>query len=262
MKRFRIGWFSGLALVMLCAVAQADIPKTMALQGRLTDSAGAPLEGNFSVTFKVFDVVSGGPALWQETQTVAASAGLFSTLLGTVTPLTLAFDKPYWVEIQVGAETLSPRQPLASSPYALRADQVSGLTMQDGKLGIGTTNPQAKLHVAGNIVVQDLAINKEASSIVFRDKTEPDWWGFLMNTADNHMELNRGLNGLGVVFILQNGNVGIGTTNPQTKLEVNGATRLMPAGKPSSPAAGMVYFDASTKHFYGFDGTVWKQLDN
>jgi len=33
----------------------------------------------------------------------------------------LAFDVPYFLEITVGAETLSPRSPLSSSPYAFRA---------------------------------------------------------------------------------------------------------------------------------------------
>jgi Major tropism determinant N-terminal domain len=31
---------------------------------------------------------------------------------------------------------------------------------------------------------------------------------------------------------------------------------------PSSPAAGMIIFDSSNSHFYGYDGTTWKQLDN
>jgi hypothetical protein len=31
---------------------------------------------------------------------------------------------------------------------------------------------------------------------------------------------------------------------------------------PSSPAAGMIIFDSSNSHFYGYDGSNWKQLDN
>jgi len=31
---------------------------------------------------------------------------------------------------------------------------------------------------------------------------------------------------------------------------------------PSNPAAGMIIFDSSNNHFYGYNGTIWKQLDN
>ena len=31
---------------------------------------------------------------------------------------------------------------------------------------------------------------------------------------------------------------------------------------PSSPAAGMIIFDSSDNHFYGYNGNTWKQLDN
>ena len=60
----------------------------------------------------------------------------------------------------------------------------------------------------------------------------------------------------------RSGSIGIGMTDPRQKLEVNGAARLVPSGAPSAPTAGAVYFDASAKHFFGFDGTNWKQLDN
>jgi hypothetical protein len=31
---------------------------------------------------------------------------------------------------------------------------------------------------------------------------------------------------------------------------------------PTNPVAGMIIFDSSNKHFYGYNGTMWKQLDN
>ena len=31
---------------------------------------------------------------------------------------------------------------------------------------------------------------------------------------------------------------------------------------PSSPSAGMIIFDSTTNHFMGYNGTIWKQLDN
>jgi len=31
---------------------------------------------------------------------------------------------------------------------------------------------------------------------------------------------------------------------------------------PNNPVAGMIIFDSNNNHFYGYNGTIWKQLDN
>jgi len=60
----------------------AAIPTTMDFQGFLTDPSGNPINGNQSVTFTIYDAVSGGNNLWTETQTVSVSNGLFNAVLG------------------------------------------------------------------------------------------------------------------------------------------------------------------------------------
>ena len=41
-----------------------------------------------------------------------------------------------------------------------------------------------------------------------------------------------------------------------------GGLRLVGAAAPSTPAEGTLYFNSSDKHFYGWNGTAWVQLDN
>ncbi len=38
--------------------------------------------------------------------------------------------------------------------------------------------------------------------------------------------------------------------------------RLVGAAAPSTPAEGTMYFNSTDKHFYGWNGTSWVQLDN
>jgi len=114
-----------LAVFMLSSViALADTPvKQVALQGRLSDPTGKPLDGSFSVKFEIFASETEGATgtgLWRETQKVTVTKGLFGVNLGSVTQggIPLAFDKPYWVEVSIGSEKLIPRYPLTSAPYS------------------------------------------------------------------------------------------------------------------------------------------------
>ncbi len=161
-------FLSTLLLFVFIQFALGQIPKTMSYQGVLTDASGAPVpEGDYSLTFKLYEVASGGSALWSETQTVAVSEGIFNVILGSISPLNLAFDKPYWLGLAVapGAE-LTPRTPLASAPYSLNPAEGGGggwsddgsvvrLTTVTDSVGIGTANPTEKLEVSGNLKLLD-----------------------------------------------------------------------------------------------------------
>jgi hypothetical protein len=121
----------GLLLTGLSAYSQ--MPKTISYQGVLTDTSNNPVpDGNYNLTFKLYDVTTGGTALWSEGQLVSVNKGIFSVILGSVAPLNLPFNKPYYLGVTVGAGTeLSPRMPLTSSGYSFRAaktDSISGIT--------------------------------------------------------------------------------------------------------------------------------------
>lgn len=129
------------ALVLSAAVIMATGEnKQISLQGRLTDAAGKPLSGTYSVSFAIFAGPDGGTALggWSETQTITVSKGLFSTRIGkTPFPPALKFDVPYYVEITVNDEPLIPRYILAASPYTI-ATPVIPTTFAAGAITSGS----------------------------------------------------------------------------------------------------------------------------
>ena len=106
-----------------CLLSYAATPRLINYQGRLTDKSGMPLEGSYSVTFRIYDAESAGNLLWGEIhQGLVIQKGVFNVLLGSVTNLDLAFDREYYLEIKVGAEVMTPRQQIASAGYAIRAE--------------------------------------------------------------------------------------------------------------------------------------------
>ena len=121
---------------------KAEIPKKIYYQGRLTDSSKNPLSGSYNFTFRIFDVSSGGSALWSETHNgVTVSAGVFSVELGESNPINLAFNKQYYLEIEVGGEVFSPRRPLLTSAYSFRsavADSVTNNSISSSMIIDGT----------------------------------------------------------------------------------------------------------------------------
>ncbi|HIC89333.1 MAG TPA: hypothetical protein EYP04_08005, partial [Anaerolineae bacterium] len=96
-------------------------------QGRLLDPAsGEPKpDGTYRMIFSLYNVATGGTALWSETKDIAISNGLFNTLLGDTTPLNPGIfnGQSLWLGITVGADPeTTPRQRVAHVAYALHAE--------------------------------------------------------------------------------------------------------------------------------------------
>lgn len=113
-----------LVLVLLSLPVHAAPPKTINYQGYLTNSSGTPVSASVSVVFSLYNVSTGGTALWSESQTVTVSSGVYSVILGSATPLTLPFDSQYYLGVKVGADAeMSPRQTITSAAYAFSANE-------------------------------------------------------------------------------------------------------------------------------------------
>ena len=125
-----------LVLSLLSIAIFGQIPRTMNYQGLLLDNAGQPLNITETLTFKLYNVPSGGGELWQEVKVVDIDDGVFNVILGGGTPLNLSFDQTYYLGITVGVSgtELQPRIELASSAYSLNAKSVEDSSITTNKI--------------------------------------------------------------------------------------------------------------------------------
>ncbi len=120
---------------------QISIPLLLNYQGKITDNIGNPVrDSSYSVTFRLFNVPSGGTAFWNETQIIQTRAGLFHTLLGSVNPIpSLPLDGNLYLEMQVNPNpAMTPRVRITSSAYsyiARRSDSTNYLNQMGASTG-------------------------------------------------------------------------------------------------------------------------------
>jgi microcystin-dependent protein len=161
----------------LTARADANPPERMSYQGYLVDSTGTalgtPTAKNYDVTFRIYNVSTGGSPLWAEQQTVTVDKGYFSVVLGenpalVGSTLSLAFSgddasERYMgitVALPGGAVEIAPRLRILTSPFAFRSkgslalvsSQGSNIvTSATGLVGIKKDVPTTELDVNGTV---------------------------------------------------------------------------------------------------------------
>lgn len=152
-----------LAILLLSGAQMvlAAVPPQINYQGRLTKQDGAPLsDGNYTISFRIYDVATGGSYLWQESHDVTTKLGYFNVALGSKTVegvSILDFTKPLYLGVKVGSDSeMAPRQPLSAVPYAMCAN--NAITVSDGAV----TNAKLAYHA--------VTADKMENSAVITDK--------------------------------------------------------------------------------------------
>ena len=213
--------FSLLAIATSIPAGAAPMSTAFTYQGHL-EQAGVPLNGTADFQFTLWNAVSAG------TQVAGPVAVTVVTVADGVFTLQIDFGSDVfngearWLEISArtpagsGAYSLlSPRQPLTAQPYSL---QTRGIFVDSaGKVGIGTTTPAAKLHIANG----DFVAGAPGQEWYFHPRSSNG--GDFLQITDNDGGVPQFQRGL---VIHQNGRVGIGTTAPGEKLTVAGSMEI------------------------------------
>jgi hypothetical protein len=163
-------------LLLSLEYAFSAMPATINYQGRLRQS-GLPVTGTQIMRFKIWndDGTTGhiGTKVWDsdDVTNINVANGIFSYQLGTTDGFNgLDWSQgPYWLEVTIGsgesATTLTPREPIAASAYALYAKKASSF---DGLLPLanGGTNTDLTTGVitVGSIIYRT-ATGLAASSV-------------------------------------------------------------------------------------------------
>jgi len=143
----------------------------LSYQGFIKKPDGSPANEDIDITLKLYDVESGGEALWSEDHySVAVEDGLFSVLPGSINDLsTVSVDGDLFLELTISGETLVPRRRLTKALRAHEADEADiANSVKDGAI---TTNKFAD----GSITTSKLAdasitSNKMADGVITAEK--------------------------------------------------------------------------------------------
>lgn len=195
--------------------AHAAANTSINYQGKLyTSSGSAVANATYSIQFKLYTAATGGAAIWSETQSVQTTGGLFTALLGSVTPFTnVDWNQPLYLGITVESDSeMSPRHTIGSVPSAHTITGLLGVAQggtgtstqfatgtvlfagangayigdpstlyidaSNRRLGIGTTTPQGMLHVVGggNIALFDASTQSASTTAALSLIANGDRW--------------------------------------------------------------------------------------
>ena len=143
-----------LGMLLVALTVSAEVPTTITIQGRLTDSNGDPVAaGNKTFEFRIYKnevtTIQAWPSIAQDPDVVSVytdADGYWTAVVGSVSPLpaSLFSGKESWLEIEISSKgtlpEILPRVRFDTGPYAFRVgtvDDAEGGTIH-GELQLGS----------------------------------------------------------------------------------------------------------------------------
>lgn len=253
MRKFLIRTLAaGLTGVLaVSSLSAAPLGSDFTYQGVLNDG-GVVADGTYDLQFRLLDALVGGVQIGstQTVNNIVVVDGLFTVDLDFGNS---AFNKDArFLEVRVrdGASTgaytvLGPRQPVTAAPVAIQSLKDANWDLSGGDLssnntgdvGIGTTNPIGKLHVADEFdpdvyfentgdtsVFRRVSLNfrhdggNGAEIEAYRDTGDADGMYLAFKTEDVGSSIAERMR------IDTDGDVGVATTNPEAQFHVYDST--------------------------------------
>jgi len=139
-----------------------SIPRTMSYQGILKDGDGNPVgDGNYSITFRIYDAATDGNLLWMEGVTVTTVGGIFTAELGNTMSLDLPFDTDYYLSLQVLGDIEMPDlQRITMSAYSARTDTSDYAETAGIALAVSDNTVNSTSIIDGSINFEDIGQKK------------------------------------------------------------------------------------------------------
>jgi len=164
-----------LALVLAAGLAQAHIPRTLNIQGVLTDDSGNVLpDGTYNVLFQIFDAPVDGSDYWGETLDIVQENGVFNVILGQNDDIDWSiFTNKTWLGMYMTGEgEMLPRIELTSVPSAHVA---AGLGRNAAVLSLNGLKNNVTLQAGTNVTItqQDSTLTIAAAAAGGGD--DGDW---------------------------------------------------------------------------------------
>ncbi|TNE86417.1 MAG: hypothetical protein EP330_22000 [Deltaproteobacteria bacterium] len=238
-------------LSLLLALSAFAAPGYVPIQGVLTDSTGAAIDGTVDVSFTLYDDANGTTSLWTDTLSVVVTDGRFATALGSNLPLDLNtfvnYDTAH-LGIQVSGDSPMALVPLDTVPYAANsahaeeASTLEGASLSDIRSEIPLTSDieASARSVAYDTEAELLAdldihytytagtgISINGSNVVSADQTTISGWAQDV-CYDSLSELRADLDSFytytGGTGITISNNVISGAYSAGTGIAINGAT--------------------------------------
>ena len=243
------------------AAEAGELSLPFTYQGRLMQG-DAPATGPILLSFRLYDNEMAGTQVAAQNDFPGfdgfQAGGIFTLDLNFGE---LAFDGgERWLEIDVNGVTLTPRQPLRATPYAIRAllggESEEGLWALNGtsayytggRVGIGTFTPGAPFEVVSEAGRTRLGADfgNVRTRLSFLDLDDNDSYIEKLDAGRLRFRVGGSTTRMTITEL---GDVGIGTQSPQSRLQVVGEARASQVtatqnlGSGAVPSVGTHYAD-------------------